>query len=185
VKTQHISIVVITGIVIISIVVISILFLQILTMQEHIRTLNDTNQKLVANLTNYQNLFGDISKNYTSLSLFALKTSVYVGEPISTGPVSVVKVNHPYQVIANITKNENEQPIIYYYCIVQVTNATGLDPHIGWGQVAFIPKQSFSQCAISWTPTTPGNYTISAFAWHELLGSPLGNASTKSVQVVP
>jgi hypothetical protein len=153
-------------------------------MQEQTILLNETNQKLVANITHYQDLFGSMSENYTFAS-FALKTRVYVADPINPDPVTIVKVNQPYQVVANITKIENVQPIIYYYCIVEVTNATGLDLHIGWGQGMLIPKQISSQCAISWTPTTTGNYTISAFAWRSLSGSPWAESSTSYVQVVP
>lgn len=169
---------------IVSIVIISVLSVQILTMQEQKRVLNETNQKLVANLTNYQDLFGSIPKNYTFMP-FAVQTNVYVAGPIDINPVTVVRANQPYQVVANITKMENTQPLIYYYCIVEVSNSTGLGYHVGWGQGIFIPKQSFSQCATSWTPTTPGNYTINAFAWRSLFGSPLSNASTSYVQVVP
>ena len=182
-KTLHLSIITIVGIVAVSIVIISVLSVQILTMQEQKKILNETNQKLAANLTNYQDLFGEIPKNYTFLP-FAAQTNVYVAGPIDTYPVTVVKANQPYQIVANITKMKNTQPLIYYYCIVQVSNSTGLGYHVGWGQGIFTPKQSFSQCAVSWTPTVSGNYTLNAFAWRTLFGSPLANASTKYVQVV-
>ncbi|HEX5358871.1 MAG TPA: hypothetical protein VFW99_03035 [Candidatus Nitrosotalea sp.] len=174
----------IIAIVIASIAVISVMSLQISTLQDKTRILNETNQKLVANLTNYQDLFGNISKNYTFAS-FALKTHVYVAQAIGTQPVTEVKLNEPYQVIANITKIENVQPVIYYYCLVQVTDPKGLLVNNGWGQGILIPKQPFSQCAISWTPATLGNYTISAFAWRSLFGTPWAEASTSHVQVVP
>ena len=173
----------IVGIAIASIV-ISVLYLQISTLQDQNKVINETNQKLEANLTNYQDLFGSIPKNYTFLP-FALQTHVYIAQAINPEPVSKVKVNQPYQVVANITKMENAQPLIYYYCLVQVNNSTDLDHHIGWGQGIFIPKQTFSQCAVSWTPTVPGNYTITAFAWRSLMGSALANASTSYVQVLP
>ena len=183
-KTLSLSIITIVGIVAVSIVIISVLSVQILTMQEQKKILNETNQKLAENLTNYQDLFGEIPKNYTYLP-FAVQTNVYVAGPLETVPVTTVRANQPYQVVANITKMENTQPLIYYYCIVQVSNSTGLGNHIGWGQGIFTPKQSFSQCAVSWTPTVSGNYTLTAFAWRTLFGSPLANASTKYVQVVP
>lgn len=183
-KTLHLSIITIVGIVAVSIVIIFVLSAQILTVQEQKKVLNETNQKLAANLTNYQDLFGNIPKNYTFLPS-AVQISVYVAEPFGPYPVTEVKVNQPYQIVANITKMENTQPLIYYYCIVQVSNSTGLGYHVGWGQGIFTPKQSFSQCAVSWTPTVPGNYTLTAFAWRTLFGSPLANASTKYVQVVP
>lgn len=181
-KTLHLAIII--GVtVMISLAIISILSFQILTLQDQIRILNTTNQKLTTNLTNYQDLFGNISVNYTQMPM-AVRTSVYVAGPIDTKPVTEVKVNQPYQVVANITKMENTQPLIYYYCIVQVSNSTGLGHHVGWGQGTFIPKQSFSQCAVSWTPTIPGNYTLTAFAWRSLFGSPLAEAATSYVQVV-
>ena len=156
-------------------IVISISYLQISTLQDQNKVINETNQRLEVNLTNYQDLFGSIPKNYTSLP-FVLQTHVYIAQAITPEPVTKVRVNQPYQVVANITKMENTQPLIYYYCLVQVTNSTDLDYHIGWGQGIFIPKQTFSQCAISWMPTAPGNYTITAFAWRSLMGSPLANA---------
>lgn len=172
------------GIAVVSLTVIFILSFQILTLQDQTKILNETNGKLVANLTNYQDLFGNIPKNYTEMPM-AVRTSVYVAGPLDTTPVTIVRANQPYQVVANITKMANMQPLIYYYCIVQVSNSTGLGYHVGWGQGIFIPKQSFSQCAVSWTPTVPGNYTLTAFAWRSLFGSPLANASTDYVQVVP
>jgi len=174
----------IAGILAIFVVIISVLSAQIQTVQEQKRVIDETNQKLAANLTNYQYLFGDIPKNYTFMT-FAVQTNVYVAEPFGTYPVSVVKVNQPYQIVANITKMKNTQPLTYYYCIVQVSNSTGLGYHMGWGEGILTPKQSFSQCAVSWTPTVPGNYTLTAFAWRSLFGTPLANASTKYVQVVP
>ncbi|MDC8452090.1 MAG: hypothetical protein LV477_04165 [Candidatus Nitrosotalea sp.] len=182
-KTLHLLILVI-GVIMVSIAIISVMLFQILTLQSQTKILDQTNQNLSANLTNYQDLFGNIPKNYTLLP-FAVQTNVYVAGPIDTYPINIVKVNQPYQVVANITKMENTQPLIYYYCIVQVSNSTGLGYHIGWGQGMFTPKQSFSQCAVSWTPTVPGNYTLTAFAWRTLFGSPLANASTKYVQAVP
>lgn len=182
-KTQ-IFIIVIVGIVVASLTVVFILSFQILTLQDQTKILNETNEKLVANLTGYQVLFGNIPQNYTEMPM-AVRTSVYVAGPIDINPVTIVKANQPYQVVANITKMANMQPLLYYYCIVQVSNSTGLGYHYGWGQGIFIPKQSFSQCAVSWTPTVPGNYTLTAFAWRSLFGSPLANASTGYVQVVP
>lgn len=182
-KTQ-IFIIIIAGIAVVSIIIISVLSLQILTLHDQTKILHETNEKLAANLTGYQDLFGSIPKNYTEMPM-AVKTSVYVAGAIDTNPVTIVRANQPYQVVANITKMANMQPLIYYYCIVQVSNSTGLGYHVGWGQGIFIPKQSFSQCAVSWTPTVPGNYTLTAFAWRSLFGSPLANASTSYVQVVP
>jgi len=183
-NTLHYFIITIAGILSISIVITFVLSVQIKIVQEQKKVLDETNQKLAANLTTYQDLFGTMPKNYTFMP-FAVQTNVYVAGPLGTNPITTVRVNQPYQVIANITKMENMQPLIYYYCIVQVSNSTGLGYHIGWGQGIFIPKQSFSQCAVSWTPTVPGNYTLTAFAWRSLFGSPLANASTKYVEVVP
>ncbi|MDE1813829.1 MAG: hypothetical protein KGH87_01040 [Thaumarchaeota archaeon] len=182
-KTLHFSIITIACIVATSVVIVSVLSVQILTLQEQKRVLNETTQKLATNLTNYKDLFGDMPKNYTFLP-FEVQTNVYVAGPLETVPVTTVIANQPYQIVANITKMENTQPLIYYYCIVQVSNSTGLGYHIGWGQGILTPKQSFSQCAVSWTPTVPGNYTLNAFAWRTLFGSPLANASTRYVQVV-
>jgi hypothetical protein len=161
---------------------ISVLFSQIMTLQHTIHVINDTNQQLAENLTRYQDLIGVMPGNYSSSS-FQLKTEVYVAQAISTQPVTKVQVGKPYQIIANVTKMENSLPVIDYYCIAEVSNATGLNYHIGWGQGMLTQKQTFSQCAVTWTPEVSGNYTISAFAWRSLFGSPLSNVTTKYVLV--
>ncbi|MDE1840206.1 MAG: hypothetical protein KGH87_09850 [Thaumarchaeota archaeon] len=52
-KTLHLSIITFVGIVAVSIAIIFVLSVQILTMQEQKKILNETNQKLAENLTNY------------------------------------------------------------------------------------------------------------------------------------
>ncbi len=178
-KTVHYVIVVILVIFTIS---ISVLFAQISVLHDIIHVMNDTNQQLEGNLTRYKDLIGTVPENQT-YPPFQLKTEVYVAQAISTQPVTEIQVGEPYQIIANITKMENSAPVIDYYCIAEVSKTTGggLNYHMGWGQGMLIPKQAFSQCAVSWTPETPGNYTINAFAWRSLFGPPLSDAATKYV----
>jgi hypothetical protein len=173
---------VIIAILVIFTVSTSILFYQITALQGTVHIMNDTNQQLAENLTRYQDLIGTIPENYTSPS-FQLKTEVYVAQAISPQPVTEIQVGKQYQIIANMTKMENSFPVVNYYCIAQVSTATGLGYHIGWGQGMLTPKKTFSQCAVTWTPETPGNYTISAFAWRSLFGSALSDAATKYVLV--
>lgn len=161
---------------------ISILFFQITALQKTMHAINDANQQLAENLTRYQDLIGTMPENYTSHS-FQVKTGIYVAQAISTQPVTEIHVGKPYQIIANVTKMKDSLPVVNYYCIAQVSNKAGLNYHIGWGQGMLTPKQTFSQCAVSWTPETPGNYTLSAFAWRTLFGSPLSDVATKYVLV--
>lgn len=163
---------------------ISVLFAQISILHDTIHVMNDTNQQLEENLTRYQDLIGTVPANQTYPS-FQLKTEVYVAQAVSTQPVTEIQVGKPYQIIANITKMENSFPVIDYYCIAEVSKTTdgGLNYHMGWGQGMLTPKQTSSQCAVTWTPETPGNYTINAFAWRSLFGSPLSDAATKYVMV--
>ncbi len=127
-------------------------------------------------------LFGKIPDNYTS-NPFSLHLRVYVANPIDTIPAEVIKVNQPYQVIAQVTRQDN-QPLIYYYCIVQVQNEKGIDIADGWNQETLIPNQSSSECAIRWVPNSIGNYTISAFAWQDLNGTPKAEPAIENVQVL-
>src|SRR6266849_3113486 len=136
------------------------IYYQNLSFQQELSSYKENIKLLNSTLNNYVDLFGKISDNYTSIP-FSLHLKVYVVEPINPDPVTVVKVNQPYQVVAQVTRQENK-PLIYYYCIVQVQNDKGIDIVDGWSQQTMIPKQSSSECATRWIPNSIGNYTISA-----------------------
>ncbi len=148
---------------------------ELISYKENITLVNST-------LNNYVDLFGKISNNYTSTP-FSLHLKVYIADPIDTNPVDTVKVNQPYQVIAQVTRQEN-QPLIYYYCIVQVQDDKGIDIVDGWSQQTMIPKQSSSECATRWIPNSIGNYTISAFAWQDLSGTARAEPAVENIQVL-
>ena len=137
---------------------------------------------LNSTLNNYKNQFGEIPGNYTSVP-FSLKLNVYVAQALGTDPVQIIQVNQPYQVVAQVTRIAND-PVIYYYCIIDVKNEKDEEVAGGWGHQTMIPKQPSSQCGVRWTPTISGNYTISAFAWQDMVGTPRANASVEHVQVL-
>lgn len=179
-KTLHYSIigVAIAG----SLAITAFMYYQNLSFQQELSSYKENITLLNSTLNNYADLVGNIPDNYTSIP-FSLHLKVYVADPIDTNPVDTVKVNHTYQVIAQVTKQEN-QPLIYYYCIVQVQDDKGIDIVDGWSQQTMIPKQSSSECAIRWIPNSIGNYTISAFALQDLGGTPRAKPEIENVQVL-
>lgn len=146
----------------------------------------DSNKEKIAHLnstlSNYKSLFGEIQDNYTFTPI-SLQLQVYVSHALDTNPVQTIEVNQPYMVIAQVKRMVND-PLIYYYCIVDVKNEKNEEVAEGWGHQTMIPKQSSSQCGARWIPTIQGNYTISAFAWQDWIGDPKAEASTSQVQVV-
>ena len=179
-KILHLSII---GITIAGVLAITILiYYQNLSFQQELSSYKENITLVNSTLNNYVDLFGKISNNYTS-TLVSLHLKVYVADPLDTTPVVMVKVNQPYQVIAQVTRQEN-QPLIYYYCIVQVQDEKGISIVNGWSQQTMIPKQSSSECATRWIPNSIGNYTISAFAWQDLHGTPRAEPAVENIQVL-
>lgn len=179
-KTPYflIIVVVIAG----SLAITVFIYYQNLSFQQELRSYKENIILLNSTLNNYVGLFGKISDNYTSMP-FSLHLKVYVADPIDTNPAEMIKVNQPYQVVAQVTRQEN-QPLIYYYCIVQVQDDKGIDIVDGWSQQTMIPKQSSSECATRWIPNSIGNYTISAFAWQDLHGTGRAEPAIEKVQVL-
>ncbi len=158
------------------------IYYQNLSFQQELNLNKEKLMHLNSTLNNYVDLFGMLPDNYTSIP-FLLHLKVYVADPLNTTPVDIVKVNQPYQVIAQVVRQEN-QPIRNYYCIIQVQDEKGFDIADGWSQQTMIPKQPSSQCAIRWIPNSIGNYTISAFAWQDMFGNARAEPAIKNVQVV-
>ncbi len=179
-KTLYFSII---GVAIAAFLAITILiYYQNLSFQQELIPYKENMTRLNSTLNNYVDLFGKIPDNYTSIP-FSLHLRVYVAGPIDTNPVDTVRINQPYQVVAQVTRQEN-QPLIYYYCIVQVQDEKGKDIADGWGHETMIPKQSSSECATRWIPNSIGNYTISAFAWQDLHGTARAEPAVENIQVL-
>jgi len=179
-KILHLSII---GVAIAGFLAIPVfIYYQNLSFQQELSSYKENSKLLNSTLNNYVDFFGKISNNYTSTP-FSLHLKVYVADPVDTNPVDTVKVNQQYQVVAQVTRQGN-QPLIYYYCIVQVQDDKGIDIADGWSQQTMIPKQSLSECATRWIPNSIGNYTISAFAWQDLHGTPRAEPATENVQVL-
>jgi hypothetical protein len=180
VKTLHLSII---GVAIAGFLAITIfIYYQNLSFQQELSSYKENIIILNSTLNNYVELFGKIPDNYTSIP-FSLHLKVYVAGPIDTNPIEMIKVNQPYQVVAQVSRQEN-QPLIYYYCIVQVQDEKGINIVNGWSQQTMIPKQSSSECATRWIPNSIGNYTISAFAWQDLNGTPRAEPAVENIQVL-
>ena len=155
---------------------------QNLLVQQELKSSRADITRLNSTLNNYVNLFGNMPDNYT-LTTFPLNLKVFVASSTQTDPVNSIKTNQPYQVITQVTR-QNNQPLIYYYCIVQVQDEKGTAIVFGWSQQTMIPKQYSSQCAVRWIPNDVGNYTIHAFAWQDLDGTPRAEPAIEHIHVL-
>lgn len=179
-KTLHLLII---GLVIAGIISIAISTgYQSLLVQQELKSSQEDIARLNFTLNHYVDLFGKMSDKYTSTP-FPLHLKVYVAGSTQTDPINSIKINQPYQAIAQVTRQEN-QPIINYYCIVQIQDKKGSNIVYSWSQQTMIPKQTSSECATKWIPNSIGNYTISAFAWQDLDGTPRAEPAVENVQVL-
>ncbi|MDE1873454.1 MAG: hypothetical protein KGH99_08270, partial [Thaumarchaeota archaeon] len=104
-KTLHLAII---GVAIAGFLAITVfIYYQNLSFQQELSSYKENITLLNSTLNNYVDLFGNIPDNYTSMP-FSLHLKVYVADPIDINPVDTVKVNHTYQVVAQVTRQENQ-----------------------------------------------------------------------------
>ncbi|MHB8547452.1 MAG: hypothetical protein ACYDAJ_11870 [Nitrosotalea sp.] len=157
-----------------------ILLLQNLNLQQHLDSFNNmTNTNSVLN--DYEKQFGNITLGYEPPPV-SLDGKIYVCECIggintNVEPNSTVmiKTNHNYLIQGHLTRKDGIKPsLMYYVCSLQILNSSGQLVVYGWGDMALIPKQNSSNCALQWIPTKAGNYTVNLFATEDEIGtSPL------------
>ena len=79
--------------------------------------------------------------------------------------LSTVTVDQQIQITSDLTnKQDKDQPFAY---LVQIQNAEGVTVSLSWIDGSLTPNQSLSP-SVSWTPTAPGTYTVTVFAWESV-----------------
>ncbi len=154
-----------------------ILFLQNSVLQQKINSFNST---MDANsiLNEYEKQFGNITIGYDPPSV-SLDGEIYVIEGIGGVNTNVkpndsytIKTNHTYLIQAHLTRKDGIKPsLIYYACNLQILNSSGKLVISGWGDMALIPKQNSSNCALYWVPTKVDNYTAQLYVGEDEIGT--------------
>ena len=79
--------------------------------------------------------------------------------------LSTVSVDQQIQITSDLTnKQDKDQPFAY---LVQIQDAEGVTVSLSWIDGSLTPNQSLSP-SVSWTPTAPGTYTVTVFAWESV-----------------
>ena len=79
--------------------------------------------------------------------------------------IDAVSIDQQVQLQADLINGQDrDQPFAY---LIQVQNSDGVTVKLDWIKGATQPGQSFS-AAVSWTPTTTGAYTATAFGWESI-----------------
>lgn len=127
-------------------------------------------------------------KSNTNLSEgpFKLKVKTYVASlENELNPTNVVKVDQTYSVTAEVSLlNDSSSSLIYYVLLIQITDQNGNGISTSWSYGKMLPNESSSYGGIYWIPNSTGTYTIEAFAWASLTGTPLAESSQSSVHVI-
>ena len=79
--------------------------------------------------------------------------------------LDTVNVDQQVQVTATLTSGQDSEQAFAY--LVQIQDANGVTVALAWIQGTLGPAQTFDP-ALSWTPTTAGTYTATAFAWESI-----------------
>ncbi|MEM0289972.1 MAG: S-layer protein SlaA, partial [Metallosphaera sp.] len=132
---------------------------------------------------NYQGLnqaLKMIGSSYFNIGILHLNVSVSkIGLTLSNGtPVTSMKVGTPYHIYVNITNTGNVNETIYGVLEIYINGSAAQLPVIS--TVTLTPGQSF-QVGTLFTPTMPGNYTVT-FVPYENVG--LSVPYTQSVTTI-
>ena len=79
--------------------------------------------------------------------------------------LDTVSVDQQVQITADLMNGQDRDQAFAY--LVQVQDANGVVVSLAWITGSLAPEQAFSP-AESWTPSTPGMYTATAFVWESL-----------------
>ena len=122
-----------------------------------------------------------LPKPYSTAQELEIKATSLIGTivpPLERAPISNLRViDNLSNTIDNIQSGkqvqlsvdfvngqDKDQPFTY---IIQIQDANEVVVGLNWISGALTPGQSFSPSA-SWTPTSPGSYTATAFVWESL-----------------
>ena len=93
--------------------------------------------------------------------------------------ISSIMSEQQVQVTVDLTNNQDRSQAFAY--LVQIQDSDDITEDISWIEGNLTPNQSFSSSQ-SWTPSEPGEYTITVFAW-ESLTSPTALSPQKTLTV--
>ena len=97
-----------------------------------------------------------------------------------------IKVGNLYSATLEITrlKGNFDSDNDWYVLLIQVKNATGVSQATSWHE-GQIPVGKSSSGGVYWRPDVSGNYSVEAFVWQSLEGTPLAQNRQINVQVLP
>ena len=93
--------------------------------------------------------------------------------------IDAVSVGQQVQVVADLSSGQDRDQDFAY--LIQVQNGDGVTVSLSWIAGALTPGQSFSPSG-SWTPTSVGTYTVTAFVW-ESINNPTALSPPLSIDI--
>ena len=79
--------------------------------------------------------------------------------------IDAVSVDQQVQITADLSNGQDRDQDFAY--LIQIQNSEGVTVSLSWIAGSLSPGQSFSPSA-SWTPTSVGTYTVTAFVWESI-----------------
>ena len=79
--------------------------------------------------------------------------------------IDAVSVDQQVQIVADLSNGQDRDQDFAY--LIQIQDSDGVTVSLSWIAGSLSPGQSFSPSA-SWTPTSVGTYTVTAFVWESI-----------------
>ena len=79
--------------------------------------------------------------------------------------ISAVSIDQQVQITADLSNGQDRDQDFAY--LIQIQDSDGVTVSLSWIAGSLSPGQSFSPSA-SWTPTSVGTYTVTAFVWESI-----------------
>ena len=79
--------------------------------------------------------------------------------------IDAVSIDQQVQITADLSNGQDRDQDFAY--LIQIQNSEGVTVSLSWIAGSLSPGQSFSPSA-SWTPTSAGTYTVTAFVWESI-----------------
>ena len=79
--------------------------------------------------------------------------------------IDAVSIDQQVQITADLSNGQDRDQDFAY--LIQIQNSEGVTVSLSWIAGSLSPGQSFSPSA-SWTPTSVGTYTVTAFVWESI-----------------
>ena len=79
--------------------------------------------------------------------------------------IDAVSIDQQVQITADLSNGQDRDQDFAY--LIQIQNSDGVTVSLSWIAGSLSPGQSFSPSA-SWTPTSVGTYTVTAFVWESI-----------------